>query len=463
MVLDTTPRTGRSPPMPPRFATILRRLRQDLAAELSPRAITDACKAVGHRWRRGPLNPVTTVYLFLLQVLHGNTACQHVVHFGGWAFSASAYCQARKRLPLRLWQYLLESTAARLRRTTEPASRWRGHRVWIVDGSSFSMPDVPALRQHFGQPPSQRPGCGFPLAKLLAVVDLSTGMLLRAAAAPSRTHEASQLAAVHEALAPGDVLLGDRGFCSYAHLALLVQRGLHGVFRLHQRQLVDFRPGRGHVPPGHSANPENLPRSRWVRAQGREDQVVVWFRPKRRPEWMTPAQFAALPDELVVRELRYRVETPGFRTRSVVLATTLLDAEAYPASALAELYLCRWRIEVDLKHLKITMNMDVLRCETVEGVLKELAVFALAYNLVRSVMVESAAAQGVEVDRISLVDTVRWLLGEEGVSAAALHVNPARPGRFEPRVVKRRPKQYRLMTRPRAVLRKELLAQGDAA
>jgi hypothetical protein len=449
--------------MPPRFATILRRLRQDLADCLSPRAITDACQAVGHRWRDGVLNPVTTVYLFLLQVLHGNTACQHVVHFGGWAFSASAYCQARKRLPLGVWQHLLESTAARLRRATEQDSRWRGHRVWIVDGSSFSMPDVPALRRHFGQPPSQRPGCGFPVAKLLAVFDLSTGMLLRAAAAPLRTHESSQLAAVHAVLAPGDVLLGDRAFCSYAHLALLVQRGLHGVFRLHQRQLVDFRPGRGHVPPGRSANPEDLPRSRWVRALGSEDQVVVWYKPKRRPEWITPAQFAALPAELVVRELRYRVETPGFRTRSIVLVTTLLDVEAYPASALAELYLCRWRIEVDLKHLKITMNMDVLRCETVEGVLKELAAFALAYNLVRSMMVESAAAQGVEVERISLVDTVRWLIGEEAAAVTVLHVNPARPGRFEPRVVKRRPKQYRLMNRPRAVLRKELLAQGDAA
>ena len=191
--------------------------------------------------------------------------------------------------------------------------------------------------------------------------------------------------------------------------------------------------------------------------------MVVWFKPKRRPEWITPAQFAALPAELGVRELRYRVETPGFRTRSIVLATTLLDAEAYPASALAELYSCRWRIEVDLKHLKITMNMDVLRCETVEGVLKELAVFALAYNLVRSVMVESAAAQGVAAERISLVDAVRWLIGEEGATVAALHVNPARPGRFEPRVVKRRPKQYRLMNRPRAELRKELVAQGDAA
>jgi hypothetical protein len=450
--------------VPPRFATILPRLRQDLAAGLSPRAITDACQAVGHRWRDGVLNPITTVYLFLLQILHGNTACQHVVHFGGWTFSASAYCQARKRLPLEFWQRLLEVTTARLRSATEPASRWRGHRVWIVDGSSFSMPDVPELRRHFGQPPSQRPGCGFPLAKLLAVFDLSTGMLLRVAAAPLRSHETSQLAAVHAELAAGDVLLGDRGFCSYAHLALLVQRGAHGVFRLHQRQMVDFRPGRGHVPPGRSANPDDLPRSRWIRSLGGEDQVVAWFKPKRRPRWITPEEFAALPGELVVRELRYRVEVAGFRTRSITLATTLLDAGAYPAAAVAELYRWRWRIETDLKHLKNTMNMDVLRCETVEGVLKELAVFALAYNLVRSVMIESAAGRGLAVERISLVDAVRWLVGREAeADPAVLHVNPSRPDRFEPRAVKRRPKQYRLMRAPRAELRKRLSAQGDAA
>jgi Transposase DDE domain len=450
--------------MPPRFATILPRLRQDLAAGLSPEAITDACKAAGHRGRDGVLNPITTVYLFLLQVLHGNTACQHVVHFGGWTFSASAYCQARKRLPLEFWQHLLEGTTARLRSATEQASGWRGHRVWIVDGSSFSMADVPELRRHFGQSRAQRPGCGFPVAKLLAAFDLATGMLLRVAAAPLRTHETGQLAGVHEAMAAGDVLLGDRGFCSYAHLALLVQRGLHGVFRIHQRQLVDFRPGRGHVPPGRSANPDDRPRSRWVRALGGEDQVVAWFKPKRRPRWITPAEFEALPGELVVRELRYRVEVAGFRTRSITLATTLLEAEAYPAAALAELYRWRWRIETDLKHLKITMDMDVLRCETVEGVLKELAVFALAYNLVRSVMIESAAGRGVAVERISLIDAVRWLVGREAdADPAVLHVNPSRPDRFEPRVVKRRPKQYRLMRAPRAELRKRLSAQGDAA
>ena len=449
----------------PTITQALAKLKANLPDLLPESRILRIAADLGLRFRQRCLTPVVTASLFLQQSLHGNPAVGELRRLTKVGVTDSAYCQARQRLSVGFCHRLHQAVLApcRAHADHDRDALWHGHRLFALDGSSFSMPDTAELRQEFGYPPGQAPGCGFPTAHLLVEFDLYHGYLLRAVAAPCRTHDMKHAAVLHQDLRPGDVLLGDRGFCSYAHLALLVQRGLHGVFRLHQRQLVDFRPGRGHVPPGRSANPENLPRSRWVRAQGREDQVVVWFKPKRRPEWMTPAQFAALPDELIVRELQYRVETPGFRTRSVVLATTLRDAGAYPASALAELYLCRWRIEVDLKHLKITMNRDVLRCETVEGVLKELAVFALAYNLVRSVMVESAAAQGVEADRISLVDAVRWLLGGEDASVAALHLNPARPGRFEPRVVKRRPKQYRLMTRPRAVLRKELLARGDAA
>ena len=171
-----------------------------------------------------------------------------------------------------------------------------------------------------------------------------------------------------------------------------------------------------------------------------------------------PAEaFAALPEEVMVRELRYRVDVPGYRTAAVTLVTTLLDAAAYPAAELAGLYLRRWQVEVDFRHLKITMKMDVLRCRTVEGVLKELAMFALAYNLVRSVMAESARRQGAAPERVSLVDAVRWLGGSDGgEDASVLLINPSRPGRVEPRVVKRRPKKYYRMTKPRADLRKEL-------
>jgi DDE family transposase len=441
--------------MPPRIIPILARLRQDIAASLAQETIEEACRRVNYSWRKRCLDPATTIYLFLLQVLHGNTACQHVVHFGCWTFSDSAYCQARKRLPLAVFQGLLEKTASVFRSASSGASRWLGHRVWLVDGSSFSMSDEPELQRHFGQPGGQRKGCGFPVAKWLALFDLTTGMLLRSATSPLRSHEMSQSAAISRQLEPGDVVLGDRGFCSYAHLALLTLRQLHGVFRIHQKQIVDFTPGRPGTRRGSKDLP-GMPRSRWVLAQGDSDQVVVWFKPKRKPSWMDAQEYAKLPAELTVRELRYRVTVPGYRVREVTLVTTLLDAATYTASALADLYFRRWQVEVNIRHMKITMKMDVLHCKTVEGVLKELAVFALAYNLVRSVTMESAQLQGVEPDRVSLVDAVRWLIGVEEADASVLVLNPSRPGRVEPRVVKRRPKQYMRMTVPRAVLRNKL-------
>jgi hypothetical protein len=446
--------------MPPRIIPILDRLRQDIASGLTKEMIEAACRDAGYSWRKRLLDPATTIYLFLLQILNGNTACSHVVHFGVWSFSISAYCLARKRLPLAVFHALLEATAAAFRSATSTGSRWLGHRVWVVDGSSFSMPDEPELQRHFGQPGGQKKGCGFPVAKWLALFDLSTGMLLRSATAPLRTHEMSQSSAISRELEPGDVVLGDRGLCSYAHLALLTQRGLHAVFRIHQRQIVDFtRGGRG-AKRGSKDLP-GLPRSRWVLSQGKSDQIVVWFKPKRKPSWMSKEEYESLPCEIAVRELRYRVTAKGYRVHEITLVTTLLDAAIYPASELAELYFRRWQVEINFKHIKITMKMDVLRCKTVDGILKELAMFALAYNLVRSVMVESAKVQGVEPDRISLIDTVRWLIGTEGgEDLSVLIVNPSRRGRVEPRVVKRRPKQYRRMTKPRAVLRKLLPMKG---
>jgi len=238
-------------------------------------------------------------------------------------------------------------------------------------------------------------------------------------------------------------------------------RGLHGLFRAHQRQIVDFTPGRPRAGSREFDNPAGLPRSRWVRAQGDADQIVVWHKPKSKPVWMSAEEYAALPAEIAVRELRYRVESPGFRVGEVTVVTTLLDAAAYPADEVAMLYSRRWLVEVNFKYIKITMKMDVLHCETVEGVLKELAMFALVYNLVRSVTTESARAQGVAPERISVIDTIRWLIGIEGDGdVTVLMVNPARPGRVEPRVVKRRPKQYYRMTVPRAELRKKLPMKG---
>jgi hypothetical protein len=448
-----------------RISSILHALRQDLAARLGEDVILAACRAAGHTWCDSALlSPAAIIHWFLIQVLHGNTALTHVSLLAGRAFSAGALCQARARLPLAVFRDLLRGMVRALIPDTESVGRWRGHRTFLVDGSSFSMPDTPALQAHFGQPGNQKKGCGFPVAKILALFHAGTGLLLEVAAAPLRSQDIAGIAGVLPLLAPGDVLVGDRGFCSFAHLAMLITRGVHAVFRLHQKQIVDFTPGRDHARPGQKRVPGGMPRSRWVRACGVLDQVVEYFKPADRPAWMSEAEYAALPGSIAVRELRYRIEVPGFRTREVTLVTTLLDAEAYPAGELASLYGTRWRVEEHLKSLKQTMKMDVLKCMTVDGVLKELTMYAVAYNLVRVAMVRAADRQGVAPDRVSFVDALRWLRGaEEGEEMPELVVNPLRPGRSEPRCRKRRPKQYDLMRVPRAELRKRLREKDLAA
>ena len=264
--------------MPPRIVTILGRLRQDLATELSPDAIKQACQQEKYSWRDRLLNPVTTAYLFILQVLHGNTACSHAVHFGRWNFTDSAYCAARKRLPLGVLRRLAAQVAGRVRAATTAAATWHGHRVWLIDGSSFSMPDTPELQAAFGQPGGQKKGCGFPVAKFLALFDLATGLLLRVEPAPLRSHEMSRAAVATSGLLAGDVVLGDRGFCSYAHIAILLNRELHGVFRAHQRRIIDFTPGRRPASPGRGKGRREAtirPNSRWVRSRGDSDQVMI--------------------------------------------------------------------------------------------------------------------------------------------------------------------------------------------
>jgi hypothetical protein len=423
--------------------------------------IRSACRETGHTWRKCILNPVAIVHWFVIQILHGNTSLEHLALLGGGLFTGEAYCLARATLPLAVFQWVLCSLVKALIPTTDQEGLWRGHRTLLIDGSAFSMSDTPELQKAFGQPSAQKPGCGFPVAKILAVFHAGTGVLLKVMAMPLRSHEMASVRGIHPDLKPNDVAVGDRGFCSFVHLAMLAKDGVFALFRMHQRQIVDFTPNRPHAHPGEKRAAKGLPRSRWLRSLGVLDQVVEWFKPVEPPGWMTAEEYAALPETLIVRELRYQVGRPGFRTRTVTLVTTLLDAELYPLDALAQLYGTRWRVELNLRHLKTTMKMDVLKCKTVEGVLKELTVYAIVYNLVRMVMVEAARRQGVDVERISFVDAMRWLAAARpGVELPKLVVNPDRPGRYEPRVRKRRPKQYPLMNKPRSVLRKGLLEQG---
>ena len=445
----------------------LRRLKGNCADTVPETLIRQICTDLDYSFRRRILTPVTTTYLFLQQVLHGNPAVGELRHRSGLDFTDSAYCQARARLPLAFFHRLQRAVTGRCRHdaSADPASRWRGHRLFLLDGSSFSMPDTPELQEAFGQSGAQAPGCGFPTAHLLVLFDAHAGFLLHALPAPLRTHDLAHAAVLQHALEPSDVLVGDRAFCSYAHLALLRQRHLHGLFRAHQKLLIDFRPYRRHVHPQRAGKePAGLPRSRWLRRLGQHDQLVEYFKPRERPAWLTAGAYAQLPASLVVREVRFQVRLPGRRVQSITLVTTLLDPRRYSAGALARLYARRWQVETDLKSLKETLGMDVLRCETLPGVIKELLMFVIVYNLVRRVMQEASRHQGVSPERISFVDALRWLRwARPGDEVPRLRVNPERPGRVEPRARKRRPKQYDLLTKPRAELRKALLHKQRAA
>jgi hypothetical protein len=443
----------------------LDRIKGDTTHFLDAQLIRSVCQEVELAGRHRLLTPLVTTHLLARQILEGNVAVPELRRLAKFPFADSSYCEARQRLPLSFFQRLNAAVLDRCRRyaAADPRALWHGHRVFFLDGSSFSMPDTPDLRAEFGQSGMQAEGCGFPTAHLLVQFHAYTGYLLNAIPAPLRTHDLADVPFTHRGLRGGDVVVGDRAFCSYAHLALLQKRGAHGLFRAHQRLLISFQPRRAQVPPGRppQQGEAGMPRSRWVKRLGRHDQVVEYFKPAQRPAWMDPKDYEALPPSLLVREVRIRIKTPGCRVREVTLVTTLLDRRRYPKEVLARLYEKRWQTEVNLRHLKQTLQMDVLRCETWRGVWKELLMFVIVYNLVRRVMLEAAQRQGVEPDRISFVDALRWLReARRGEELPPLKVNRPRPDRVEPRACKRRPKKYKLLNKPRAVLRAKLLQQS---
>jgi hypothetical protein len=428
------------------IARSVREIKGDLESIVAARQIVRLCQAAGHAWRDRTLGPVETVYLFIAQVLHGNTSCAHVRQLGNFAFARSAYCEARKRLPVEIFRELLRETGQRV---TEQASRvglWRGHRVVSVDGSGFSMSDTKQLQALFHWAPGQR-GHEFPVSKFVALFDLITGALLELVPASMRDHELLIVQRLHHLLRPHDVVVADRLYCAYAYLAQLFSLQLHSVIRVPVgSRRVDFRPHRRHAAFKHWKGPQSI----WIRRHGKHDQIVDWIKPAHLPPWLPREIWDRLPEHLRVRELRYRVTRRGYRSREVTLVTTLLDPERYPKEAVAALYGHRWQIETNLRHLKTTMRMDVLRCQTVDGIHRELAVFGIVYNAVRFVMIHSADTHGVPPDRISFIDVLRWLeLGCPGEGLPPFIINPVRSRSPAPRIVRRRHKGHTYMTRPR--------------
>jgi hypothetical protein len=287
------------------------------------------------------------------------------------------------------------------------------------------MSDAPALRKQFGLPRGRgcKPGVSYPIAKVMALLDFRTGCFTRLLPGPLYRHEAAGVVRLHRQFRQGDILLGDRAFCSFVHVALLMKRGVRVCFRLHQRRKSV---GRG---------------------------IERWQRPVKCPEWMNPKQFALLPEWIDIRIVRYTLQRKGYRTKHVAIATTLSDEQAWPDAKIAELYSHRWTIETCFDHLKTTMNMSVLKCQSVGGIQRELMMYLIAYNLFRLTMLACALANQIDANRVSFIDAMRYLaarlLGLDGVSR--LRINPRRPGRRQPRVIRRRMKEYDLLTEPRSI------------
>jgi hypothetical protein len=430
------------------IVSTLQRIKLDLAQYLPESSILDAARQANHQWRQRRWGPVQTVQLFILQVLCFNTSITHLRLLARSKVNAAAYCRARMRLPLELLQTLLRQSSAAMRRQIGAAGHWCGLRAYLVDASSSIAPDTPDSQKQFPQPVGQKPGCGFPIPKILGLFDAYSGLITEAICLPLYTHDLSNCWRLHPRLGKGDVLVGDRGFCSYAHLCLLMVCQVAGLFRIHQAQNVSFRRHR-------RCGGKGRPTSRYVKRLGKHDQIVEWRKPGQSPRWMDRGEYDLLPKTLLVREIRYTLAKKGQRTQQVTIATTLLDPVLYPKEKIVELYEVRWTVETHFGELKTTLRMRKVKSETAAGVQKEIAVYCLVYNLVHMVMLAAAQRQGVQPHRISFIDTVRWLLSASpGDPLPDLIVNPRRKGRHEPRVVKDLNDTYPKMKCPRRQMKR---------
>ena len=406
--------------------------------------------------------PMTTLGLFIGQALSADGACQDAVarHLsertargeGAVSLSTGPYCKARQRLGLGLITRLGVAVGERLERATPRAWRWRGRSVKLLDGTTVSMPDTAANQALYPQSGVQKPGLGFPLAMLVALISLSTGAVLRWALGPCRgkhTGEQALFRTLMPHLNTGDVVLVDRYHCNYFTIALLRERGVDILTRQHQRRLSDFRRGQ---------------------RLGRRDRLVQWQRPKC-PSWMDAETYARMPETLSLRQ----TEVAGR-----ILVTTLLDAHELSARELDCLYSRRWQVEVDLRSIKAEMGMDIVRAKSPAMVDKEIGVYLLAYNLVCALMARAAAATDVLARALSFKGTLQLLLAFQQnlrlsaartaktmiahlLGAISMLVLPVRPGRIEPHAIKRRPKNHALLTVPRPLARAAILRARAAA
>jgi hypothetical protein len=439
------------------------------AAHLPADTIHRAVRAAGRCFRRRLFTPAVTLWTFLSQVFDPDHSCRAAVaRLLAWRVAAGlppcapdtgAYCRARRRLPEAALRELTRQAGRQLHEQAPPAWLWKGRPVKVADGSGLSMPDTSANQKAYPQPKNLRAGVGFPLLRLVVVFSLTVGTVLDAALGrfQGKGHgEGSLFRTLTDVLQRGDVLLGDRLYASYWEIARAQQCGADVVARLPAgRQPPRFR-GRGHA----TAN-----------------QPLCWLKPPR-PSWMSRADYRALPERLRLRAVRVDVRQRGFRTRQLVLVTTLRDAHSYTRADLAALYRRRWAAELNLRSLKQTLQLDILRGQTPEVVRKEVWAHLLVYTIIRAVMAQAAAAAGVRPEELSFAGALQALnaflphlrAADSETAVARLWVALLgalgrervgnRPDRVEPRAVKRRPKNHPRLTEPRAAARRRRKKDG---
>jgi Transposase DDE domain len=406
-----------------------------------------------HRERLYP--PTVTLSMFMKQCLQADRSCQKAVN--AWAgqraaeglsvqsIRTGAYCQARQRLPLQMLTALTRQTGRLLSSRAQAGWRWRGRAVKLADGTGISMPDTPSNQASYPQPSTQAEGVGFPLARMVGIVCLSTGAVLEAAIGPHRGKGHSEMdlfRTLLPQLCAGDVLLADALYCDYFTIATLQAAGVDVLFEQHGSRISDFRRGQ---------------------RLGERDHRVRWLKPKTPPSWMTRQQYQDFPEELQVREVKVDGQ---------VLVTTMRNAREVRKGELSDLYACRWHVELDIRNIKTTLGMEVLRCLSAQMVHKELWVYLLAYNVIRLLMAQAACHAGVHPRELSFKHTVQmWSEWSATVRSDPMHTAAFfrliaqlsvgnRPGRLEPRARKRRPKSYPWLKVPRAAARQQLRTHG---
>ena len=412
----------------------------------------------GHLSRQRIFSKENTFWAFLSQVLDNDSGCKEVIRklqaFAAMqskdlpSSSTAAYCQARSKLDLPTLEAIRQYTSNQFQ--VQPDANWlNGRRVIVVDGTGISMPDTAKNQSIWPQYHSQKPGCGFPQAAICACFCLQTGSLLSYEIGNKKSHELPMLRRQWDTFKTGDIFLGDKGFCSYFDLSAFKDRGVDSVVTLARRTPVS--------------------EAECVKVLGENDRLIEWKKPVRsKASSYSQSDWEKLPDKLLLRQIKILVNQAGFRTQSFHLVTTLLDDNQYPAKALADLYFQRWDVELFFRDIKTTMGMDILRCKTPDMVRKEITMHFIAYNCVRWLMLEAGNAVNVPTRRISFKGSVQALRQWEPhlnqarmnrseqrrlirllYQSIADYIVPERPGRSEPRAIKRRPKNYQLLTAPR--------------